>query len=99
MSEKPKRRTKFTVTIYCNNCHTAGDYQFTRGTVLHAERNYTMTERRNLIPGGGDAHMIRLNDRYNGRSVECRFCNCSYALHLRQRVEPATTPTQEPTDE
>lgn len=83
-----KRRTKFTVSILCANCWTTGDYQFTRGTVLHAKERYAPSEHRHAVPGEREK-TIRLNDEWRGKAVECRFCKCDKALSIQKRTEPA----------
>jgi hypothetical protein len=87
---------KFTVSIYCGNCTTVADYEFRRGTILHAERRQTWAEYRNTVPGGDDTHTIRLNHRHEGKYVECRFCGCTTALHIRQRTDAPQPPATEP---
>lgn len=78
---KPKT---FTCTIYCGNCRNRGEYEFKRGTILHPVKRSTWAEHRNSVPGGDDAHEIRL-DEMDGRRVECKFCRCTTAVHLRER--------------
>jgi len=79
------RPKTFTCTIYCGNCRNVGDYEFRRGTILHADRKTTWAEYRDFVPRGDDTQEIRLNDRVKGKRVECKFCRCETALHLRER--------------
>lgn len=81
---KKPRQTKFTVTIYCGNCRTVGDYEFKKGTILHEYSDYPMSERRDDCPAEKESR-ITLNKRFGGNLIACRFCRCTTALTIRQR--------------
>lgn len=67
----------FTVSIYCGNCMTVGEYTFPRGTRLHDEKS--------LYSDG--PRFIRLINRYTGAKVPCQFCGVDDQLTQRSREE------------
>lgn len=77
---------KFASTIYCGNCRNVGEYWFRCGVILHEKEAWPGAEYRNRSPeSDGAQHTIRLDRKYDGKLVACKFCRCSTALHLRLR--------------